>query len=157
MKDMFFNYDNKTNLNVCTNHCSHNLDTLAATPAVKLVTNIKDELLGIQVKHSNPFSLYFHLNDFGTAYETTAGSLTDLIYSSLIKFELITISGKVIFTKEFSAEDVLDSFTNNLKLDFTHEESKKLKKEAYKMSVKLCWGEDYFEIFTPANGLLIIR
>jgi hypothetical protein len=25
------------------------------------------------------------------------------------------------------------------------------------MSVKLCWGEDYFEIFTPANGLLIVR
>lgn len=157
MKNMFFNYDNKVNLSRCSDsHCNcENL--LYSTDPLAMVTNIKGRNLGVQLKHSDPFSLYFHLEDCGTAMETTETSLADLVLSSVTKIEIINVSGKVEMTKEFDSAAIFNTETNDLKLDFSHEESKSLKRESYKLSVKLCWGEDYYEIFTPADGLLIIR
>lgn len=158
MKDMFFNYDNKTNVHICPPVDCNCDRVLKSTDAISIVTNIRGEVLGVQVKHSNPFSLYFQLADFGTSFLSAEESLADLVLASKIKFELITISGKTIFTKEFSSAETFDELTSSLKLDFTHEESKSFKQEAHKMSVKLFWGDsDYYEIFTPENGLLIIR
>lgn len=150
MKNMFFNYDN----NIDTSHCAkhHHFEN------PDIVRDINGKFLGIKAKFQTPTTLYFHLTDFGSDYLLTNGlSLADLVISSNIVFEISTINHKVVVTKNISAQDNFISASNDIIVLLDTEDMQKLKQESYKMSLKLSWEEDSYEVFSETDGLLIIR
>lgn len=156
MKDMFYKYNNR-DLPDIPSTCHHHNKEIEAAPSISLVTNVKGEVIGIQVKKSNPFTLYFNLEDFGSAFKTTGMSLADIILTSTISVELYTLTGVNILNKTYSPFDVFDEYGCYLALDFTPEDLSVLKKESYRLSVKLLFGESQYEIFSQADSLLIVR
>jgi hypothetical protein len=60
---MFTNYENLT---APKKVCKHkHIPNLAGGP--NILTNIKGDFLGVQVKHELPFTLYFHIENFHLA------------------------------------------------------------------------------------------
>jgi hypothetical protein len=84
-------------------------------------------------------------------------SLYDLISSSSINFEITTTTHKVVLSKTFLGSEVFDYLTNDLVIPLTIEDFKHLKKETYKLSLKLIWPDEIYELFSETDGLLIIR
>ena len=150
MKNMFFNYDNNIETNRPAGHQHfENQD---------IVKDIKGNFLGIKAKFQTPTTLYFHLTDFGSEYLSTNGiSLTDLVMSSNIVFEILTTTRKVVVSKNILAQDCFISTSQDIVVFLDTEDMKSLKQESYKMSLKLSWGEDSYEVFSDSDGLLIIR
>jgi hypothetical protein len=111
------------------------------------IKNVKEEVIGIQVKHASTFNFEVQLNECDLPY--TQGSS--------LKVELYTLNNKSVFKKEFETATIFNTDTNKLNLTFSQEESKTLNKESYKMSLKLCKENDFIEIFAPTDGFLIIR
>ena len=62
-----------------------------------------------------------------------------------------------ILNKTYSPFDVFDEYGCYLALDFKPEDLLDLKKESYRLSVKLLFGESQYEIFSQADSLLIVR
>lgn len=154
MKNMFFNYDNNIDTSLYNKesncHCNHCVKDFS------IVTDIKGNFLGINTKFQHPISLYFHLEDFGSEYLAFTGySLADLVLSSKIVFEIRTLTHKPVITKEFLAQDCFSSSTNDLFIYL--DDIKDLKQESYRMSLKLVWEDETYELFSETDGLLIVR
>ena len=156
MKNMFYKYDNKISPDSVP-HKHHPLPVATATPAVSVVTNVKGDVVGVQIKQSNPFTLYFNLDDFGSVFNTTGMSLADLILSSDIIVDMYSLTGQNVLSKTYSPFEVFDEYGCYLALDFNTEDLSKLKKESYRLSVKLFFGDNSYEIFSPADSVLIVR
>ena len=150
MKNMFFNYDN----NIDTSHCAkhHHFEN------PDIVRDINGNFLGIKAKFQTPITLYFHLTDFGSDYlVTNCLTLANLVMSSDIVFEVSTNTHKVLISKQISAQDCFIANSNDIAVFLDTEDMKNLKQESYKMSLKLSWAEDSYEVFSETDGLLIIR
>lgn len=148
MKNMFFNYDNPTQQpEKEVGSCNKPLILSTSDNTTSLLKNVKEEVIGIQVKHASTFNFEVQLNE------------CDLLYTqgSILKVELYTLNNKSVFKKEFETATIFNADTNKLNLTFSQEESKTLNKESYKMSLKLCKENDFIEIFAPTDGFLIIR
>ena len=153
MKNMFFNYDNNSDKNFESHY--HNLDFLENLPYVR---DINGKFLGIKAKYQHPITLYFHLEDLGSEYLVSNGmSVEDLILSSKIYFEIKTTTAKTVINKLYDPSECFNAMSNDLIIYLTQAEVKKLKQESYTMSLKLVWEEDFYELFTSQDGLLIIR
>jgi hypothetical protein len=146
MVNMFTNYDNDIKKYV----------PCFAPPAPespkgpKLVTNVKGQVLGVQVEQSHPLQLYFHL-------ENVCDIEIDEIKPGSVLFEILTTTHKTIVTKEFAAEEILDPFTGDLYIYLSQDELKDLKKETYNMRLTIKMAELDLVVFAEKDGYLIVR
>lgn len=147
MKNMFINYDNQIQQPVEELISCNPIILSTSEKRASLLKNIKDEVIGVGVRHASNFSLEVQLNEYDKEY----------LENSKVIFELITLNNKSMFSKEFETTSVLDIEKNKLKLDFSEKESAALNKESYKMSIKLCRENDFIEIFTQNDGFLVVR
>ena len=156
MKNMFINYDNPIQQPVEELISCNPIILSTSEKRASLLKNIKDEVIGVEVRYASHFSLEVQLNEYDKEY----------LENSRVIFELITLNNKRMFKfKEFETASVLDIEKNKLKLDFSEKdfskkESAALNKESYKMSIKLCRGNDendFIEIFTQNDGFLVVR
>jgi hypothetical protein len=115
-----------------------------------LLTNIKDEALGVQVEYSSPLQLYFHLEN---VCEITAQELL----ASTVLFEILTTTHKVLVSREFQTSEILNQSTNDLYVFINSEGLKTLKKETYNMRVTLKTAADNFVVFAEKDGYLVLR
>ena len=150
MNNMFINYDNPIQQPIEELISCNPIILSTSEKRASLLKNIKDEVIGVRVRHASNFSLEVQLNEYDKEY----------LENSKVIFELITLNNKIKFSKEFETVNVLDIEKNKLKLDFSEKDSAALNKESYKMSIKLCRETDetdFIEIFTQNDGFLVIR
>lgn len=155
MKNMFINYDNPIQQPVEELISCNPIILSTSEKRASLLKNIKDEVIGVEVRYASNFSLEVQLNEYDKEY----------LENSRVIFELITLNNKSMPingmpSKEFETTSVLDIEKNKLKLDFSEKESATLNKESYKMSIKLCRENDendFIEIFTQNDGFLVVR
>lgn len=155
MKNMFINYDNPIQQPVEELISCNPIILSTSEKRASLLKNIKDEVIGVEVRHASNFSLEVQLNEYDKKY----------LENSRVIFELITLNNKSMPingmpSKEFETTSVLDIEKNKLKLYFSEKESATLNKESYKMSIKLCRKNDendFIEIFTQNDGFLVVR
>ena len=150
MNNMFINYDNPIQQPIEELISCNPIILSTSEKRASLLKNIKDEVIGVRVRHASNFSLEVQLNEYDKEY----------LENSKVIFELITLNNKIKFSKEFETVNVLDIAKNKLKLDFSEKDSAALNKESYKMSIKLCRETDetdFIEIFTQNDGFLVIR
>ena len=159
MKNMFINYDSPIQQPVEELISCNPIILSTSEKRTSLLKNIKDEVIGVVVRHASNFSLEVQLNEYDKKY----------LENSKVIFELITLNNKSMPingmpSKEFETTSVLDIEKNKLKLDFSEKdfekESAALNKESYKMSIKLCRKNDendFIEIFTQNDGFLVVR
>ena len=149
MTNMFTNYDNQSNKTQCKPHFHYE-----PKKGTKLITNIKGEVLGVQVIHSEPLQLYFHLENFS---EIDTNEALNAILQGVTLFEILTTTGKNIVTWEYSTVDILDQYTNDLCIALPQEEMKKLKKETYAMRLTLKAADFEYQVFAEKDGYLVVR
>lgn len=150
MKNMFINYDNPIQQPVEELISCNPIILSTSEKRASLLKNIKDEVIGVEVRHASNFSLEVQLNEYDKKY----------LENSRVRFELITLNNKSMPSKEFETASVLDIEKNKLKLYFSEKESAAWNKESYKMSIKLCKENDendFIEIFTQNDGFLVVR
>ena len=116
----------------------------------KMITNIKGDVLGVQIDYASPLQLYFHLENICDV------ELEELLSGTAL-FEVITTTHKVLISREFSILEILNSNTNDLCISLTPEELKPLKKETYNMRVTLKTSTETFIVFAEKDGYLVIR
>ena len=146
MTNMFTSYETASE-NVCCNQVVK--PSSESNP--KLITNIKGEFLGVQVDQTAPLQLYFHLENIDEVE-----NFEDIIQGRAI-FEIITTTHKVITTKDYSIDTILDQTTNDLCITLAQEEMSILKKETYSMRVTIMTATKTYVVFTENDGYLIIR
>ena len=145
MANMFTNYDNDIKSMPCFAPPSPE-----SPKGPRLVTSVKGDVLGVQVDQSNPLQLYFHL-------ENVCDVEIDAIRPGSTLFEILTTTRKVMVSKEFLTEDILDPFTGDLCIYLAPSEMKDLKKEAYSMRVTVKTSDISLVVFAEKDGYLIIR
>ena len=132
MNNMFINYDNPIQQPIEELISCNPIILSTSEKRASLLKNIKDEVIGVRVRHASNFSLEVQLNEYDKEY----------LENSRVIFELITLNNKIKLSKEFETVNVLDIEKNKLKLDFSEKDSAALNKESYKMSIKLCRETD---------------
>ena len=152
MKNMFINYDNPIQQPEEELISCNPIILSTSEKRASLLKNIKDEVIGVRVRHASNFSLEVQLNECDKAY----------LENSKVIFELITLNNKSMPSKKFETASVLDIEKNKLKLDFSEKdfsekESAALNKESYKMSIKLCRENDENDFIEIYDGFLVIR
>lgn len=145
MASMFTNYDNNINSLACGTHFHP-----SPKKYPKIITNIKGEVLGVQVERSELLQLYFHLED---TYEVDF----DEIYNSSALFEVLTTTHKVVISKEFLTAEILNQDTTDLVIYLSKSEMETLKKETYNMRLTLKTTETSYEVFAEKDGYLVVR
>ena len=145
MSRMFTSYQTGTNSFFCP-------PPLVSEPqkGAKVLTNIKGEVLGVQVDYNLPLQLYFHLENVCEV------ELNELL-SGTVLFEILTTTHKVAVSQEYQTADILDQCSNDLCIFLTPEEMKPLKKETYNMRVTIKTAEADYVVFAEKDGYLVIR
>lgn len=146
MTNMFTNYDNDINSAPCFPHFHKVPDN-----SPKILTNINGKMLGVQVDHSSPLQLYFHLENI-----CEVENLEVLIHGTTV-FEILTTTHKIVVEHEYQTAEILDQNTNDLYIFLSQEEMKNLKKETYTMRVTLKTANAEYVIFKEKDGYLVIR
>lgn len=116
----------------------------------KVLTNIKGEVLGVQVDYASPLQLYFHL-------ENICEIEPEDLLAGTVLFEILTTTHKSLVTCEYLIIDILDQYSNDLYIFLASEELKPLKKETYTMKVTLQTAAGDFIVFAEKDGYLVIR
>lgn len=116
----------------------------------KIITNIKGDVLGVQIDYASPLQLYFHLENMCEI------DLEELLSGTAL-FEIITTTHKILVSHEFQISEILDSNTNDLCISLTQEELEPLKKETYNMKVTLKTSTETFIVFAEKDGYLVVR
>ena len=145
MSNMFASYETDTR---CTSCRPHFVSEPKNGP--KMITNIKGDVLGVQVDYALPLQLYFHL-------ENVCEVEIEELLSGTALFEILTTTHKVLVSREFMISEILDQYTNDLCISLTPDEMKPLKKETYNMKVTLKTSTDTFIVFAEKDGYLVIR
>jgi hypothetical protein len=150
MANMFINYDNPTRpiCEVPQPHCHHSLE------GVRPIIDIKGRILGVQTRHTLPFTLYFHLENLNSMENTEI--VSKLLKSKAI-FKILTLNGKIALTQEVIIKNNLDQYTNDLIINISQDEAKKLKKEAYVMQLDLIIENASYRIYSEKDGYLLVR
>jgi hypothetical protein len=145
MSNMFTSYETNTKSIPCSPP-----PVSEPRKGIKMLTNIKGEVLGVQVEYASPLQLYFHLENVCEV------ELNELL-SGMVLFEILTTTHKVLVSREFAMSDILDQYTNDLYIWLTPDEMKPLKKETYNMRVTLKTSAEDFVVFAEKDGYLVIR
>ena len=145
MVDMFTSYENNIRGLSCNVPCQ-----VEPPKGIKLLQNVKGKVIGVQVEHSNPLQLYFHLEDICDVE-------VEELLPGMTKFEVWTTTHKVAISQEYATADMLNRFTGDLYIYLPVEEMKKLKKETYTMRVTLTTAENTYEVFAEKDGYLVVR
>ena len=145
MSNMFTSYETNTRSMSCPPY--HVREPKKGT---KLITNIKGDVLGVQIDYALPLQLYFHLENVCEV------ELNELVSGTAL-FEILTTTHKVLVSKEFQVSEILDQYTNDLYISLTPDEMKPLKKETYNMKVTLQTAAGNFVVFAEKDGYLVIR
>jgi hypothetical protein len=145
MSNMFTSYETNTKSIPCSPP-----PVSEPRKGIKMLTNIKGEVLGVQVEYASPLQLYFHLENVCEV------ELNELL-SGMVLFEILTTTHKVLVSREFAISDILDQCTNDLYIWLTPDEMKPLKKETYNMRVTLKTSAEDFVVFAEKDGYLVIR
>ena len=146
MANMFTNYDNDIK-NGVEMPCFPPIDPKKP----QLITNIKGDILGIQVDHTSPCHLCFHLENMWEVEDLTAFS------QGCAVFEVLTTTHKVVMSREYALQEIWDQFTNEICIYLSPEDLKELKLEAYNMKITIKTALGEYVIFTEKDGRLIIR
>jgi hypothetical protein len=117
---------------------------------IKILTNIKGEVLGVQIDYNSPLQLYFHLEN---VWEVDFKEIS----RGVAVFEILTTTHKVLISHEYPIADILDQYTNDLYISLNLDEMKPLKKETYNMRVTLKTTEMEYVVFAEKDGYLVIR
>jgi hypothetical protein len=149
MANMFTNYDNDVKSLPCE-PCFHHIPLKDS----RIITNIKGEMIGVQVNHASPLQLYFHLENIEGL--NSEDSFATVLQGSTL-FEVLTTTGKVLVKREYMTAEILDQYTYDLYVTLTQEEMKMLKKETYAMRVTLKTANSEYEVFAEKDGYLIVR
>jgi hypothetical protein len=145
MVNMFTNYENDQKKQLCEAYLH---PTTQKEP--KIITNIKGDILGVQIEHSNPLRLYFHLEDICEV------EVAEIIQGTTV-FEILTTTHKSILSVEYLTAEILNQTTNDLFVSLSQAEMETLKKETYNMRVTLKTAENTYEVFAEKDGYLIVR
>lgn len=145
MSNMFTSYETNTKSIPCSPP-----PVREPRKGIKMLTNIKGEVLGVQVEYASPLQLYFHLENVCEV------ELNELL-SGMVLFEVLTTTHKVLVSREFLVADILDQCSNDLCIFLTPEELKPLKKETYNMKVTIKTTENEYVVFAEKDGYLVIR
>lgn len=145
MSNMFNSYETNTR----NTHCRPPF-VIEPKNSPKMITNIKGDVLGVQIDYALPLQLYFHL-------ENICEVGVDELLSGIALFEILTTTHKVQINHEFSISEILNLDTYDLCISLTPDEMKVLKKETYNMKVTLKTPIGNFVVFTEKDGYLVIR
>lgn len=155
MKSMFYNYDHNITkdfsppyipqLPICEDLASS--DTL-------ILRNVLGDVKGVQVRYQIPFTLYFNLEDQSN---NACMSLANIVKSSAIEFEILTTTGISVVRKLFSPEEVFNEYTNDLMITLNQADILELKRDVYRVCLKLLWEEAHYTLFGESDGLLVVR
>ena len=145
MSNMFTSYETNTGSMSCPPH-----HVREPKKGIKLLTNIKGDVLGVQIDYALPLQLYFHLENVCEV------ELNELVSGTAL-FEILTTTHKVLVSKEFQVSEILDQYTNDLYISLTPDEMKPLKKETYNMKVTLQTAVGNLIVFAEKDGYLVIR
>ena len=145
MSNMFASYETDIRRTSCHPHFISEPKT-----GPKMITNIKGDVLGVQIDYASPLQLYFHL-------ENICEVDREELLSGTALFEIITTTHKVLVSREFMISEILDQYTNDLYISLTSDELKPLKKETYNMKVTLKTSTETFIVFAEKDGYLVIR
>lgn len=145
MSNMFTNYETATRSTSCRPHFIRK-----PKKGLKMITNIKGDVLGVQIDYALPLQLYFHLENVCEV------DLNELLSGTAL-FEILTTTHKLLVSREFALSEVLDQHTNDLCISLTATEMKPLKKETYNMRVTLQTSFGNFVVFAEKDGYLIVR
>lgn len=154
MKDMFYNYDN----NIDKKEYPHpiffpeQVNILDSTNNVKLISDIKGNEIGVEVKQNTDFDLYFTLETIDCDC-----CLDELVLNSSVIFELKNRLHTVMFSKSVQGAEVYCPEINAIKLHFNDNELANLKRESYDIHLMLIWPDGKYELFTDGSGKLILR
>ena len=145
MSRMFTSYQTSTNSFFCPPPFVNE-----SQKGAKVLTNIKGEVLGVQVDYNLPLQLYFHLENVCEV------ELNELLSGTAL-FEILTTTHKAIISQEYQIASILDQGSNDLYIFLGTEEMKALKKETYNMRVTLKTAEHEYVVFAEKDGYLVIR
>lgn len=145
MSNMFTSYETDTR---CTSCRPHFVSEPKKGP--KMITNIKGDVLGVQIDYALPLQLYFHL-------ENVCEIELEELLSGTALFEIITTTHKILVSREFMISEILDQSTNDLYISLTPDEMEPLKKETYNMKVTLKTSTADYIVFAEKDGYLVIR
>lgn len=153
MKDMFFNYDNDTNISTnCIKSSCFQADTQ------EIVRDIKGNFLGLKVIYNQPTTLYFNIEDLGSPYlAENYLTLEELLLQSKFIFEIQTMNRNLVLSKEYEGINCINSETCDCLINLDLEDFEKLKQETYRIKLSLVFDGDCYEIFSNQDGFLIIR
>ena len=96
MNNMFINYDNPIQQPIEELISCNPIILSTSEKRASLLKNIKDEVIGVRVRHASNFSLEVQLNEYDKEY----------LENSKVIFELITLNNKIKFSKEFETVNV---------------------------------------------------
>jgi hypothetical protein len=113
--------------------------------------SIDNKPLGVEVKYSQGFILYFNL------VELCGNNLVDILLGSNVKFELIGTNHKTVFEKYFDTSSIFNTLNNDLVVSVSTEEALALKQETYKIKLTLLWPDSSYILFSELDGILSIR
>lgn len=145
MSNMFISYETNTKNMFCP-PCP----VRETEKGTKLLTNVKGDILGVQIDYALPLQLYFHLENVCEV------ELNELVSGTAL-FEILTTTHKVLVSKEFKISEILDQYTKDLYISLTQDEMKPLKKETYNMRVTLQTAIGELVVFAEKDGYLVIR
>ena len=145
MSNMFTSYETNTRNTSC---CPHFVSEPKNGP--KMITNIKGDVLGVQINYALPLQLYFHLENICEV------ELNELLSGTTL-FEILTTTHKIRVSREFLTSEILNQDTSDLCISLTAEEMELLKKETYNMRVTLKTAMQSFIVFAEKDGYLVIR
>ncbi len=153
MKDMFFNYDNDTNISThCSKSSCHQADTQ------EIVRDITGKFLGLKIPYKQPTTLYFNIKDLGSPYlAENYLTLGEVLLKSKFLFEIQTTNYNTIIRKEYEGINCVDSDTCDCLITLDLEDFESLKQETYRIKLSLIFEDDIYEIFSNRDGFLIIR
>lgn len=154
MKDMFVKYDNDSEEKNMPPHTLYKQSPkiLESVDNISIVCDALGNEIGIKVKHNTAFNLYFYLDGW-----TNGVSLDTLVLNSTIVFKVYSFRHKLVLEKELSAAALYDTEFNYIEFPITAEEASALDIDSYKLNVSLVWDDGSYELYTEADGLLIIR
>lgn len=153
MKDMFFNYDNDTNIST-----QYIKSSCPQADAQEIVRDIKGNFLGIKLPYNQPATLYFNIEDLGSPYlAENYLTLGEVLLNSKFLFEIQTINRNSVFSKEYDGSNCVNAETCDCLINLDLKDFENLKQETYRVKLSLIFEGDCYEIFSSNDGFLIFR
>lgn len=123
---------------------------LQSLSTTSLLTNIKGEAYGVEVKYGMPFVLYFHVDELQNL------AIDEFIKQSTVEFSLVTQRHKKVLELNFLGKDIFTE-ASDLVISVSSEAISTLKRESYGICLELKHQEEIYPLFSEHDGLLTIR